>query len=71
MNDIQKKNNTTIIIIEHRLEDALYRDVDRIIVFGEGRIQADMKPDELLTTDILIKEGKKNRLSRITFTKLP
>ena len=57
IDDIQKKNNTTIIIIEHRLEDALYRDVDRVIVFGEGRIQADMTPDELLTTDILKKEG--------------
>lgn len=57
IDDIQKRNNTTIIIIEHRLEDALYRDVDRVIVFGEGRIQADMTPDELLTTDILVKEG--------------
>ncbi len=57
IDDIQKKNNTTIIIIEHRLEDALYRNVDRIIVIGEGRIQADMTPDELLTTDILVKHG--------------
>ncbi len=57
IDEIQKKNNTTIIIIEHRLEDALYRNVDRIIVIGEGRVQADMTPDELLTTDILIKHG--------------
>ena len=57
IDEIQKKNNTTIIIIEHRLEDALYRNVDRIIVIGDGRIQADMTPDELLTTDILVKHG--------------
>jgi len=57
IDEIQKKNNTTIIIIEHRLEDALYRNVDRIIVVGEGRIVADMKPDELLTTDILVEHG--------------
>ena len=57
IDEIQKKNNTTIIIIEHRLEDALYRNVDRIIVVGEGRIQADMTPDELLSTDILLKHG--------------
>ena len=57
IDEIQKKNNTTIIIIEHRLEDALYRNVDRIIVVGEGRIVADMKPDELLSTDILVKQG--------------
>ena len=57
IDEIQKKNNTTVIIIEHRLEDALYRNVDRIIVIGDGRIQADMTPDELLTTDILVKHG--------------
>ncbi len=57
IDEIQKKNNTTIIIIEHRLEDALYRNVDRIVVVGEGRIVADMTPDELLTTDILTKHG--------------
>ena len=57
IDEIQKKNNTTIIIIEHRLEDALYRNVDRIIVIGDGRIQADMTPDELLATDILVEHG--------------
>ena len=54
---IQKQKNTTILIIEHRLEDALYRDVDRIIVIGEGQIVADLKPDELLSTDILNEQG--------------
>ncbi|MCM1135351.1 MAG: ABC transporter ATP-binding protein [Clostridium sp.] len=54
---IQKKKKTTILIIEHRLEDALYRDVDRIIVVGEGRIVADTTPDELLITDVLDKQG--------------
>ena len=29
---IKKQTNSTIIIIEHRLEDVLYRDVDRIIL---------------------------------------
>lgn len=57
IDQIQKKKKTTILIIEHRLEDALYRDVDRIIVVGDGRIAADMTPDELLATDILEKQG--------------
>lgn len=57
IDQIQKKNNTTILIIEHRLEDALYRDVDRIVVIGDGQIVADLKPDELLVTDILDKQG--------------
>lgn len=57
IDQIQKKKNTTILIIEHRLEDALYRDVDRIIVVGDGRIVADTTPDELLVTDILNQQG--------------
>lgn len=54
---IHKEKKKTILIIEHRLEDVLYRDVDRIIVIGEGQVAADMTPDELLATDILIREG--------------
>ena len=54
---IHKKNNTTILIIEHRLEDALYRDVDRIVVVGDGRIVADVRPDELLTGTVLKDQG--------------
>ncbi|MEH7224008.1 ABC transporter ATP-binding protein [Bacillus sp. JJ1566] len=50
---IQKETNTTVVIIEHRLEDVLYRHVDRIIVVDEGRIVGDMKPDELLSKPIL------------------
>lgn len=57
IDQIQKKKQKTILIIEHRLEDALYRDVDRIVVIGEGRIIADTTPDELLATDILNQQG--------------
>ena len=57
IDQIQKNRDKTILIIEHRLEDALYKEVDRIIVVGEGRIVADLKPDELLSMDILEKEG--------------
>ncbi len=57
IDQIQKNRKSTIIIIEHRLEDALYRDVDRIIVVGEGRIVADTVPDELLVTDVLLRQG--------------
>lgn len=57
IDSIQKEQNKTILIIEHRLEDALYKDVDRIVVVGDGRIVADMTPDQLLSCDILMKEG--------------
>ena len=54
---ISKNKDVTVLIIEHRLEDALYRDVDRIIVVGEGRIVADMSTDELLCSRILKEQG--------------
>ena len=50
---IQKQYNKTVIIIEHRLEDVLYRHVDRIIVVSDGRIVADMSPDALIAAGIL------------------
>lgn len=57
IDDIKKDRDATIIIIEHRLEDALYRDVDRIILINNGMIAADMKPDDLLSTAILEDAG--------------
>ncbi|MFS0614048.1 ABC transporter ATP-binding protein [Lederbergia ruris] len=50
---IQKETNTTVVIIEHRLEDVLECHVDRIIVVDKGRIVADLTPDELLASSIL------------------
>ena len=54
---VWKDSEKTVIIIEHRLEDVLYRDVDRIIVMNDGQIVADMTPDELMSADILKKLG--------------
>ncbi len=54
---VWKKSKKTVVIVEHRLEDVLYRDVDRIIVVSDGRIAADMSPDELMSADILSKLG--------------
>lgn len=57
IDEIQKKTGTTVVIIEHRLEDVLWRDVDRIILVSEGEIVADMRPDDLLSTDLLARHG--------------
>ncbi|MBR5641309.1 MAG: ABC transporter ATP-binding protein [Firmicutes bacterium] len=54
---IWKDNNKTVIIIEHRLEDVLHCDVDRVILMDEGRIIADATPEELLCSDLLQKTG--------------
>ncbi len=54
---IQQKTDTTVLIIEHRLEDVLWRNVDRIVLVGDGRILADLHPDELLSGSLLRENG--------------
>lgn len=54
---IHQKNETTVVIIEHRLEDVLASPVDRIIIFNEGKIIADDTPDVLLKTNLLTESG--------------
>ncbi len=53
IDDLYNQNQKTVIIIEHRLEDVLHRPIDRIILMDEGRIIADMTPDELLVSNLL------------------
>ena len=54
---IQQKTDTTVLIIEHRLEDVLWRNVDRIVLVNKGRILADMRPDDLLSGSLLAENG--------------
>ena len=54
---IQQKTDTIVLIIEHRLEDVLWRNVDRIVLVNEGRILADMRPDDLLSGSLLAENG--------------
>ena len=57
IDEIQKKTGTTVLIIEHRLEDVLWRNVDRIVLVNGGMILADLTPDELLSTSLLSDNG--------------
>lgn len=57
IDEMQKSTGAAVIIIEHRLEDVLHRRVDRIVLMGEGKILADMKPDELLSGEWLDNNG--------------
>ncbi len=50
---LHQQNNKTVILIEHRLEDALSQTINRIILINHGEIVADMKPTELLKTNLL------------------
>ena len=62
IDDIHKRTGSTIVIIEHRIEDVLHRDVDRIILVNEGRIVADTSPDELLCSGLLGDNGLREPL---------
>ncbi|MBY4990550.1 ABC transporter ATP-binding protein [Streptococcus suis] len=54
---LHKQEGTTTIIIEHRLEDVLYRQVDRVVLINDGRILFNGGPDELLRTSLLQENG--------------
>lgn len=62
IDDIHKRTGATVIIIEHRIEDVLYRDVDRVILVNDGRIAADMPPDQLLCSSLLGDTGLREPL---------
>lgn len=48
IDQIQKRLNATVIIIEHRLEKVLSQPIDRIILIDDGQIVANKTPNELL-----------------------
>ena len=57
IDQVQRQTGAAVVIIEHRLEDVLHRDVDRIVLMGGGRILADAAPDELLSGSWLRENG--------------
>ncbi len=57
IDEIHTQTGAAVVIIEHRLEDVLHRDVDRIVLMRSGRIIADLPPDELLSSDLLRENG--------------
>lgn len=59
---VQKKTGAAVVIIEHRLEDVLWRNVDRIVLMEEGRIVTDMETDRLLSGNILMEHGLREPL---------
>ena len=65
IDEIQKKTDTTVLIIEHRLEDVLWRNVDRIVLVNGGTILADLRPDELLSGSLLAENGIREPLLEV------
>ncbi|HFR3691272.1 TPA: ABC transporter ATP-binding protein [Streptococcus suis] len=54
---LHQQEGATTIIIEHRLEDVLYRQVDRIVLINAGQILFNGQPDQLLQTKLLVENG--------------
>ena len=54
---IHEEVGATTIIIEHRLEDVLYRPVDRILLVDDGELLFNGSPDELLSSTLLLENG--------------
>ena len=62
LDEIQQRSGCAVIIIEHRVEDVLYRPVDRVVVMGDGHIRYDAAPDNLLCGDLLHHSGMREPL---------
>ena len=57
IDEIQEKTGAAVLIIEHRLEDVLWRHVDRVVLMQDGAIVADLPPGELLCGNFLMERG--------------
>ncbi|WP_041784379.1 ABC transporter ATP-binding protein [Candidatus Phytoplasma australiense] len=74
---LHQKNKNTILMIEHYLDDILTDSFDRVIVFDDGKIIADMTAEQIIEKQILIQQGiqepfyiKILRNSKIDLTKI-
>ena len=70
IDQIHGEQRTTTIIIEHRLEDVLYRPVDRVILINQGQVLFNGRPDELLRTTLLAENGIREPLYLTTLRQL-
>ncbi|QLL68702.1 ATP-binding cassette domain-containing protein [Lactobacillus johnsonii] len=59
---IQKELNSTVIIIEHRVEEVLSQPIDRIVLVNDGTIVADQPTNQLLHSNTLEKIGVREPL---------
>ncbi len=62
ISDIHRKTDRTIVVIEHRIEDVLEADFDRVVIVNDGRIVANGTPEELLMGDDFRKNGLREPL---------
>ncbi|MFT8544008.1 MAG: ABC transporter ATP-binding protein [Leuconostoc falkenbergense] len=76
--ELQAERDLTVVIIEHRIEEVLGADIDRVIVMSDGKIVANGTPDEIVQAGVLLDNGLDEplyvqllRQSGVAITNLP
>ncbi|URZ86764.1 ABC transporter ATP-binding protein [Floricoccus penangensis] len=59
---IHKETKATCIIIEHRLEDVLHADIDRIVLINDGQVLYNDSAEKLLSSNLLQENGLREPL---------
>lgn len=59
---VHKRTGAAVLIIEHRLEDVLWRHMDRIVLMNEGEIIANLPTQKLLAGEQLMQHGIRDPL---------
>ncbi|WP_242841112.1 ABC transporter ATP-binding protein [Clostridium akagii] len=62
IDSIHKNGDKTIIVVEHRIEDVLAHNYDKIVLIDSGEIIAVGSPDEILASNLLPKYGLREPL---------
>jgi energy-coupling factor transport system ATP-binding protein len=62
LHDIAAQTHCTVVIIEHRLEDILWKPVDRVVVICDGRIAAEGAPDDIVISRVIGEAGLREPL---------
>lgn len=57
IDEVQKQTGAAVIIIEHRLEDVLWKEMDRVVLMKDGRIVADLQTAQMLESNLLMEHG--------------
>lgn len=59
---LAKERGLTVIVIDHRIEEALQVSFDRIVVLKDGQIIANDQPTAILQSDVLLANGLREPL---------
>ncbi|MCH4164337.1 MAG: ABC transporter ATP-binding protein [Lentilactobacillus diolivorans] len=62
IDQLNHQEHKTVVIVEHRFEEVLHKEIDKIVLLNEGQIVKIGKPDDFLKDDILEKYGIRNPL---------